>query len=146
MSCRVARRVASFFLFTQLASLLNDAASVPGVTAGLDLVIRVRGEREAYSRTTAGTVSNNIRGVLAYRKKHSRTVLTCPNHRNSRVDRSRYTLLSRDTFSFQTLQSSDFYRLPFKPHARHSSPTPPLRFIPSGFAPLRASDLRVYQR
>lgn len=45
MSCREARRVASF-LFTQLASLLDDAASVPGVTAGLDLVIRVRGERE----------------------------------------------------------------------------------------------------
>lgn len=65
MSCRVARRVASF-LFTQLASLLDDAASVPGVTAGFDLVIRVRGEREAYSPTTVGTVSNNIRGVLTY--------------------------------------------------------------------------------
>jgi hypothetical protein len=70
MSCRVARRVASF-LFTQLASLLDDAASVPGVTAGLDLVIRVRGEREAYSRTTVGTVSNNnIRGVQTFRKRN----------------------------------------------------------------------------
>ena len=60
-----------FFLFTQLASLLDDAASVPGVTAGFDLVIRVRGEgEEAYSRTTAGTVSNNIRGVQTFRKRN----------------------------------------------------------------------------
>ena len=81
----------------------------------------MRGEKKAYSRTTAGTVSNNVRCALHTDWRNPPALFYMSNHRNSRGGKLA-THLSDTVFLQTCLQSSDLYRLPFKPHTKPSAP------------------------
>lgn len=116
------------FFFTA-RSLVDDAARCHCRIRPVHF--RVRGEEKAYSRTTAGTVSNNVRCTTYRLEKSSRTCFTCPVI-EIQGGATNSLHISRDNlghfFSLQTcLKSTDVIACPSS--RKPPTPSPTLRSV-----------------